>query len=95
MLEAGCGLGDLLASLPNAVRKGIDFLPEMVGQARARHPGLPFEVDDATAPEPLPGAGEPRLWDAIVCDRLCHSVLDIRALLAGLRRRLAPGGAST
>src|SRR5581483_1614047 len=27
-----------------------------------------------------------------ICDRLCHSVLDIRALLAGLRRRLAPGG---
>jgi SAM-dependent methyltransferase len=92
VLEAGSGLGDLLASLPNSARKGIDFLPEMVAEARARHPGLPFEVDDATAPEPLPGAGEPRLWDAIVCDRLCHSVLDIRALLGGLRRRLAPGG---
>jgi SAM-dependent methyltransferase len=92
VLEAGSGLGDLLASLPNAARKGIDFLPEMVAEARARHPELPFEVDDASAPEPLPGAGEPRLWDAIVCDRLCHSVLDIRALLAGLRRRLAPGG---
>jgi SAM-dependent methyltransferase len=103
VLEAGCGLGDLLAALPNPVRKGIDFLPEMVAGARARHPQISFAIDDATAPEPLPGPGaapvagtgagaERRLWDAIVCDRLCHSVLDIRALLAGLRRRLAAGG---
>ncbi len=94
VLEAGCGLGDLLASLPNGVRKGIDFLPEMVDRARARHPGVAFDVDDACAPDPVlgPGTSRPRGWDAIICDRLCHSVLDIRALLAGLRRRLAPGG---
>ena len=93
VLEAGCGLGDLLASLPNGVRKGIDFLPEMVDRARARHPGIAFDVDDACAPDPVLGPGtQPRAWDAIICDRLCHSVLDIRALLAGLRRRLAPGG---
>ncbi len=93
VLEAGCGLGELVASLPNAVRKGIDFLPEMVAEARRRHPEIPFDVDDACAPDPVLGPGtQPRAWDAIVCDRLCHSVLDIRALLAGLRRRLAPGG---
>src|SRR5205807_810513 len=70
------------------------FLPEMVDRARARHPGIAFDVDDACAPDPLPGPGtsSPRAWDAIICDRLCHSVLDIRALLGGLRRRLAPGG---
>jgi SAM-dependent methyltransferase len=93
VLEAGCGLGELVASLPNTVRKGIDFLPEMVAEARRRHPELPFDVEDACAPDPVLGPGtQPRAWDAIVCDRLCHSVLDIRALLAGLRRRLAPGG---
>ncbi len=98
VLEAGSGLGDLLASLPNGVRKGIDFLPEMVDRARARHPEITFDVDDACAPDPLlvgPGTQpktHSRGWDAIVCDRLCHSVLDIRAMLAGLRRRLAPGG---
>jgi len=97
VLEAGSGFGDLLASLPNGVRKGIDFLPEMVDRARARHPGITFDVDDACAPDPVLGPGaqprsQSRGWDAIICDRLCHSVLDIRALLAGLRRRLAPGG---
>jgi SAM-dependent methyltransferase len=97
VLEAGCGQGDLLASLPNSIRKGIDFLPPIVDLARARHPEVPFEVGDVTADDPLPlqlptAGALPRAWDAIVCDRLCHSVLDVRALLGGLRRRLAPGG---
>ena len=88
VLEAGCGDGDLLAALPNAERCGFDFLPEMVERARAAHPGIPFDVADATS---VPPAAGPR-WDAVVCDRLCHSVLDIKALLLGLKQRLAPGG---
>src|SRR5690349_8089716 len=35
VLEAGCGMGDLLAGLPNAEREGIDWLPEIVERARA------------------------------------------------------------
>jgi SAM-dependent methyltransferase len=88
VLEVGSGRGDLLATLPHADRQGIDFLPEMVEQARARHPGMAFEVDDALR---VPPTGE-RGWDAVICDRLCHSVLDIKALLHGLRRRLREGG---
>ena len=30
VLEAGCGEGDLLASLPNARRMGIDYLPDTI-----------------------------------------------------------------
>jgi len=89
VLEAGCGLGDLLAALPNAERQGIDWLPEIVERASARHPGIPFSVEDAAHQS---GGDVRRTWDAIVCDRLCHSVLDIRALLAGLRARLSEGG---
>jgi SAM-dependent methyltransferase len=88
VLEVGCGTGDLLASLPNPRRVGIDYLPEVVAAARARHPNVTFEVADATRPiEDLPQRA-----DAVICDRLCHSVLDVRALLAGLKRRLAPDG---
>jgi SAM-dependent methyltransferase len=87
VLEVGSSDGDLLASLPHRVRKGIDYLPEVVARARDRHPEIPFDLEDATAPIEL----GPR-WDAVVCDRLCHSVLDVRAMLHGLRRRLAPGG---
>jgi SAM-dependent methyltransferase len=96
VLEAGCGDGSLLASLPNAVRHGIDYLPELVAAARARHPGISFEVEDVAARASAHGAVEPvssaRLWDAIVCDRLCHSVLDVQGLLLGLKRRLAADG---
>ncbi len=93
VLEVGCGEGDLLAALPNARRMGIDYLPEAIERARARHPDISFEVGDATA-----GAGAriesaaSGAWDAVICDRLCHSVLDVKALLTGLKRQLAPGG---
>ena len=88
VLEVGCAEGDLLAALPNLRRKGSDYLPEVIARARARHPEIAFEVADATA-DPRPSLER---FDAVVCDRLCHSVLDIKALLTGLQRQLAPGG---
>ena len=93
VLEVGCGEGDLLAALPNTRRMGIDYLPDAIERARARHPDISFEVGDATA-----GAGAriesaaSGAWDAVISDRLCHSVLDIKALLTGLKRQMAPGG---
>jgi SAM-dependent methyltransferase len=94
VLEAGCGDGALLAALPNAVRHGVDYLPEVVAAARARHPALTFDVGDvaARAGAPLEDVAGERHYDAVVCDRLCHSVLDVQALLLGLKRRLAAGG---
>ena len=88
VLEVGCGEGDLLAALPNARRQGIDYLPETVARGRTRHPEIGFEVEDALAPP----ADLLYRADAVICDRLCHSVLDVKALLAGLKRRLAPEG---
>jgi SAM-dependent methyltransferase len=93
VLDVGSGDGDLLAALPQATRKGIDYLPEVVERARRRHPEITFEVGDVLAPRtslPQPLADE--RFDAVVCDRLCHSVVDIKALLLALKRRLAPGG---
>jgi SAM-dependent methyltransferase len=100
VLEAGCAEGDLLASLPNSVRHGIDYLPEVVAAARARHPELSFEVGDVTARPGAPALtsadaaslGDARRFDAVVCDRLCHSVLDVQGLLLGLKRRLSADG---
>jgi SAM-dependent methyltransferase len=93
VLEVGCGAGDLLASLPNRVRVGVDMRPEAVAQARQRHPDLQFAVAEAPA---LAAEGIAELnnarFDAIVCDRLVHSVLDVRALLRGLGERLTPDG---
>ncbi|HXT98536.1 MAG TPA: glycosyltransferase [Polyangia bacterium] len=88
VLELGCGEGDLLAALPNERRQGIDYLPEVVARAQARHPDVIFEVGDAIAPP----ADVAARADAVICDRLCHSVLDVKALLTGLKRRLTPEG---
>ena len=52
VLEVGCGEGDLLAALPNARKQGIDYLPETVARARARHPEIGFELGDAISPPP-------------------------------------------
>jgi SAM-dependent methyltransferase len=92
VLEVGCAEGDLLAALPNRRRRGSDYLPEVIERARARHPEIAFEVADATAePRPSQARFDDR-FDAVICDRLCHSVLDVKALLVGLKRQLAPGG---
>ncbi|HVZ73335.1 MAG TPA: glycosyltransferase [Polyangia bacterium] len=96
VLEVGSGDGDLLASLPNTVKAGLDYLPEVVARARARHPGLKLEVGDvlagANADVAKVEVGQEARFDAVVCDRLCHSVLDVKALLLGLKRRLASEG---
>jgi SAM-dependent methyltransferase len=86
VLEVGCGAGDLVGALPHRQRAGVDLLPEVIDEARRRHPGVEFHVGEATA---LEGIGR---YDAVVCDRLVHSVLDIRALLASLTERLSDGG---
>jgi SAM-dependent methyltransferase len=93
VFEAGCGEGDLLASLPNARRMGVDYLPDVVTRARARHPEIGFEIADVTAGgDARLGATAAGTWDAVICDRLCHSVVDVKALLLGLKRQLAAGG---
>ncbi len=86
VLEVGCGHGDLLASLPNPQRTGVDQFDDIVVQARSQHPDVTFSVAEAPALEHLPK------YEAVICDRLCHSVLDVRALLASLAERLTDDG---
>ena len=93
VLEVGSGWGDLIGALPQQHRAGIDFLAENVAEARRHYPDVKFEVADVLQPPPSrAGAGGPETWDAIVCDRLVHSVLDVKALLEGLNARLADDG---
>ena len=91
VLEVGCGRGELLGAFPNAVRMGTDYLPSRIEEARRAHPDVRFEVADAVKPRARL-AEVPPGWDAVVCDRLVHSVLDVKALLEGLRSDLAEGG---
>jgi SAM-dependent methyltransferase len=47
VLELGCGLGDLLASVKPARGVGVDFSAAMLEQARSRHAQLEFHEADA------------------------------------------------
>jgi SAM-dependent methyltransferase len=86
VLEVGVGGGRLLASLRNPVRWGVDALPEAVERARLLDPSMQLSVADAVKVD----LG--RQFDAIICDRLCHSVPDIQRLLENLSRHLTANG---
>jgi SAM-dependent methyltransferase len=89
--EIGSGPGRItahLASLGLDVR-GIDLSPAMVAEARRRHPSLEFSVGSMTALD-LPDGG----LDGLVA---WYSVIHVppsrhRAVYAGFRRALRPGG---
>ena len=85
VLDVGCGMGGLLASLPNRERVGIVSLPEVAAEARRRHPELDIRASDDEIPAE-------RRFDAVVCDRICHGVADIRSLLVALRSRMSERG---
>src|SRR5262249_31291355 len=75
VLQAGVGGGKLLASLPNDVRWGIDTLREAIEQAGQLAPSMQLSLADAAT------CSLGRQFDAIVCDRLCHTERDIQRLL--------------
>jgi ubiquinone/menaquinone biosynthesis C-methylase UbiE len=56
ILDLGCGVGDLLASLKPSKGVGIDFSSNMIEIARARYQRLEFhiaDIEDSTAIESL------------------------------------------
>ncbi len=86
VLDVGCGTGEILAALPNRERVGIAQLPEVAVEARRRFPDLVIEDGDLDS---LPAH---RRFDAVICNRLCHSVADVRDLLVKLRACLSERG---
>jgi SAM-dependent methyltransferase len=79
VLEVGCGLGDLLASLPADERIGVDVSPRMIELGRARHPDLDLRVCDVER-DPLP-AGP---FDAIVLSDVVGHLDDVQRALERL-----------
>ena len=86
VLDVGCGTGEILAALPNHERVGVAALPEVAAEARRRHPDLTIEDGGIESLQ----AG--RTFDAVICNRLSHSVADIRELLVSLRERVSERG---
>jgi trans-aconitate methyltransferase len=86
ILDVGCGDGALTAKIAATGSEvvGIDSSPSMIDAAQAR--GLDARRLDA---EKLPFTFE---FDAVFSNAALHWVCDQRAMLAGVRRALKPGG---
>ena len=80
VLEIGCAEGDLLAALKPSVGLGVDFCPEMIAQARTRHPELHFLVADAQELD-LEGMS----FDYIILSDLVNDLWDVQEVLERLR----------
>ncbi|HZU26861.1 MAG TPA: glycosyltransferase [Bryobacteraceae bacterium] len=80
VLEIGCGLGDLLASVRPRRGVGIDLSGEMIDRARQRHPELTFLAADAHTFD----LGEK--FDYIICSDLVNDLWDVQAALNNIHR---------
>lgn len=89
LLDVACGTGVAAArAAEQGVHvTGVDFSPEMIGEARRRHPALTFETGDAEA-LPFPDAS----FDAVIANFGIHHVERPERAMAQARRVLAEGG---
>lgn len=84
VLELGCGMGDLLASLHPSCGLGIDFSPVMVDSAKSRHPELRFvtaDVHELDAQEQ---------FDYVICSDLVNELWDVQQVLKKVRLHCLP-----
>lgn len=86
VLEIGVGGGHVLAALSNDVRHGIDVLPEAIEAVRRLDPRVKVELADALT------FSSANHYDAIVCDRLLHSTVDVQRLLDNMAAHLESDG---
>ena len=93
VVEVGCGPGHVTAYLAasGAEARGIDLTPEMIEQARTRHPDVDYEIGDLRRlmrPTSAPGWGAVVSWYSLI--HLTPS--ELPGAIEALVRPLAPGG---
>ncbi len=88
VLAIGCGTGDLLASLNPSRGVGLDFIPEIIEQAQARHPQLQFVCADAETLTPDQVGSEP--FEVIILCNVLGYLSDIQAVLQRLHPLCTP-----
>ncbi len=81
VLELGSGGGDLLAALEPAIGVGVDFSPEAIADARARHPHLTFVQADVHDLSPIDGT-----FDVIILSDLLNDLWDVQAVFREIKR---------
>lgn len=84
VLEIGCGLGDLIASLPCRRAVGMDFSEVSIRTARRRHPAVTFLTGEA---ENLPLRGP---FDKIILSDTIGLLKDVQQVFQELRHVTAP-----
>ncbi|HXN87053.1 MAG TPA: glycosyltransferase [Candidatus Binataceae bacterium] len=75
VLELGCGEGDLLAALKPSRGVGIDFCPQMVARAEARHPELKFFLGDVAE------LGLEEQFDYVILSDLINDLWDVQSVI--------------
>ncbi len=88
VLDLGCGTGDLTAEIAGggASVLGFDASPEMLSEARRKHPSLSFNQGDGQE------LGFEREFDAVFSNATLHWMPRADAVAAGVARALRPGG---
>ncbi|MGC8829983.1 MAG: glycosyltransferase [Verrucomicrobiia bacterium] len=84
VLEAGCGIGDLLSDVEPAEGVGVDISPQMIEIARNRHPNLRFVVADILSYE------SEEKFDYIVASDLINDLSDVQAFFERLHQFSTP-----
>jgi SAM-dependent methyltransferase len=87
VLEVGCGLGDLLATLEAREAIGIDLSPRMIDLGKQRHPNLDLRVANVEL-DALPEGP----FDTIILSDAIGLLEDIQIALERLRPLLGPRG---
>jgi SAM-dependent methyltransferase len=89
LLDIGTGPGTLIgpALERGATVSAVDIAPEMVDQAKSRHPGIDVATADAAS---LPH--DDATYDAVTIGFCLHHVADAKAVLSEAHRVLRPGG---
>lgn len=96
VVDLGCATGNLVRRLAqrgvaDVTITGVDFAPGMIARAASkcrRYPSVSLLEADLNGVLPLPDASV----DRVVCNNVVYALDDPAALLAEVRRVLAPGG---
>lgn len=88
ILDFGCGTGRLTHEIAErgAEVTGIDNSPEMIAQARSKHPDLNFELVDGLTYRPRAP------FDAVFSNAVLHWVKPPEAAVESIAAALKPGG---
>lgn len=88
ILDVGSGTGDLAAVIAEsgAVVHGIDASESMVEQAKAKFPGIHFQVASIT------DFDKPRYYDAVFSNATLHWIADKNNAVEKMYQNLKPGG---